>query len=154
MQLAEVVGTVVATVKCEGLEGVKFLIVQPLDRDREPVGRPVVAADAVAAAGVHGLNHQAVILIDLALDWTADPEKPLRVLRLRSDRFDPRALVGKAGSSVQAIGRFVSTLIERTGALALPDPGSARGGPFELFRDLAEYEQQVLRAERPHSRPR
>ncbi len=51
MQLAEVVGTVVATVKYEGLEGVKFLIVQPLDRDRRPKGRPVVAADAVAMAG-------------------------------------------------------------------------------------------------------
>jgi ethanolamine utilization protein EutN len=51
MQLAEVIGTVVATIKYEGLEGVKFLIVQPLDRDREPVGRPVVAADAVEMAG-------------------------------------------------------------------------------------------------------
>ena len=51
MQLAEVVGTVVATVKSEGLEGVRFLIVQPLDRNRKPKGRPVVAADAVAMAG-------------------------------------------------------------------------------------------------------
>jgi ethanolamine utilization protein EutN len=51
MQLAEVIGTVVATLKYEGLEGVKFLIVQPLDRDRRPEGRPVVAADAVAMAG-------------------------------------------------------------------------------------------------------
>lgn len=51
MQLAEVQGTVVASVKYEGLEGVKFLIVQPLDRDLEPEGRPLVAADAVAAAG-------------------------------------------------------------------------------------------------------
>ncbi|OFW66317.1 MAG: ethanolamine utilization protein EutN [Actinobacteria bacterium RBG_16_68_21] len=51
MQLAEVIGTVVASVKYEGLEGVKFLVVQPLDRDRQPVGRPVVAADAVAMAG-------------------------------------------------------------------------------------------------------
>ncbi|HLA66793.1 MAG TPA: EutN/CcmL family microcompartment protein [Acidimicrobiia bacterium] len=51
MQLAEVIGTVVATVKYEGLAGVRFLIVQPLDRDRVPTGRPVVAADAVAMAG-------------------------------------------------------------------------------------------------------
>ena len=54
-----------------------------------------------------------------------------------------------ASSPVEAVGRFVSTLIERTGALALPDPSSARGEPFEIFRDLAGYEQQVLRAERP-----
>jgi len=51
MQLAEVTGTVVATIKYDGLEGVKFLIVQPLDRDRRPQGSPVVAADAVAMAG-------------------------------------------------------------------------------------------------------
>ena len=51
MRLAEVTGTLVATVKYEGLEGVKFLIVQPLDRDQRPAGEPVVAADAVAMAG-------------------------------------------------------------------------------------------------------
>lgn len=51
MQLAEVIGTLVATVKADGLEGVRFLVVQPLDRDRVPKGRPVIAADAVAMAG-------------------------------------------------------------------------------------------------------
>ena len=51
MQLAEVIGTVVASVKSDGLEGVRFLIVQPLDREQQPRGRPVVAADAVAMAG-------------------------------------------------------------------------------------------------------
>jgi ethanolamine utilization protein EutN len=42
---------VVATVKYDGLEGIKFLIVQPLDRYQQPEGRPVVAADAVHMAG-------------------------------------------------------------------------------------------------------
>lgn len=51
MQLGRVTGTVVATVKYEGLEGVKLLIVQPLDRRQQPTGRPVVAADAVHMAG-------------------------------------------------------------------------------------------------------
>lgn len=51
MQLAEVTGTVVATVKYPGLEGARFLIVQPLDRERRPDGRQVVAADAVEMAG-------------------------------------------------------------------------------------------------------
>ena len=51
MQLGRVMGTVVATVKAEGLEGVKFLVVQPLDKHQEDVGEPVVAADAVAMAG-------------------------------------------------------------------------------------------------------
>lgn len=51
MQLARVVGTLVASVKADGLEGVKFLIVQPLDKHREPEGGPVVAADGVHMAG-------------------------------------------------------------------------------------------------------
>jgi len=51
MQLARVHGTVVATIKSEGLEGVRFLIVQPLDKYLQPVGRHVVAADAVHMAG-------------------------------------------------------------------------------------------------------
>ncbi len=51
MQLGRVFGTVVASTKVRGLEGVRFLIVQPLDRQQRDVGRPVVAADAVAMAG-------------------------------------------------------------------------------------------------------
>ncbi len=51
MQLAKVIGTVVATQKYEGLEGIKFLIVQPLTKQQQPKGEPVVAADATAQAG-------------------------------------------------------------------------------------------------------
>jgi microcompartment protein CcmK/EutM len=51
MQLARVTGTVVATVKTPGLTGVKLLIVQPLDRQLQPQGGQVVAADAVHMAG-------------------------------------------------------------------------------------------------------
>jgi ethanolamine utilization protein EutN len=51
MQLGRVIGTVVATVKADGLEGVRMLVVQPLDKRREPAGTPVVAADAIHMAG-------------------------------------------------------------------------------------------------------
>jgi ethanolamine utilization protein EutN len=51
MQLGRVEGTVVATIKSEGLEGVRFLIVQPLDKRQQPLGDRVVAADAVHMAG-------------------------------------------------------------------------------------------------------
>ena len=51
MQLARVTGTLVASVKADGLEGVKFLIVQPLDRRRRPDGSALVAADGVHMAG-------------------------------------------------------------------------------------------------------
>ncbi len=51
MQVARVVGDVVATRKHDALTGVKLLLVQPLDPARQPVGRLLVAADA-AGAGV------------------------------------------------------------------------------------------------------
>ena len=51
MKLGRVIGTVVASTKVAGLQGVRFLIVQPLDRDRRESGTPVVAADGVAMAG-------------------------------------------------------------------------------------------------------
>jgi ethanolamine utilization protein EutN len=51
MNLARVIGTVVAEQKYTGLQGVKLLIVQPLDRRQHPAGEPVVATDATAQAG-------------------------------------------------------------------------------------------------------
>ncbi len=49
MHLARVIGDVVATRKDETLTGIKLLVVQPLNPDRQPAGRPLVAADAVGA---------------------------------------------------------------------------------------------------------
>jgi ethanolamine utilization protein EutN len=49
VQLARVIGDVVATRKDEQLSGIKLLIVQPLSPDHQPVGRPLVAVDAVGA---------------------------------------------------------------------------------------------------------
>lgn len=51
MEFARVIGTLVATRKYEGLEGVKLLIIQPLDKALQPQGRPVVAADGTGQAG-------------------------------------------------------------------------------------------------------
>ena len=51
MQIAKVVGAVVATVKDENLSGLKLLILQPLTPEGEPVGRTLIAVDA-AGAGV------------------------------------------------------------------------------------------------------
>ncbi len=46
MNLGRVIGTVVSTQKVPGLDGVKLLIVQPLDENLEPAGDPLVACDA------------------------------------------------------------------------------------------------------------
>jgi microcompartment protein CcmK/EutM len=49
MQVAQVIGTVVATHKAASLTGVKLLIVQFVNDKREPVGTPQVAGDTVQA---------------------------------------------------------------------------------------------------------
>lgn len=49
MYLGRVIGTVVASEKSAGLEGVKFLLVQPLDDRGEPSKPREVAVDAVQA---------------------------------------------------------------------------------------------------------
>jgi microcompartment protein CcmK/EutM len=47
--LARVVGTVVATRKDPGLTASTLLVIQPLQADRTPQGKPLVAIDSVGA---------------------------------------------------------------------------------------------------------
>ena len=49
MQLARVVGTVVATHKEESIQGIKLLVVRPLDEEGRESGNALVSADAVGA---------------------------------------------------------------------------------------------------------
>ena len=49
MQLARVVGTVVATRKEESIQGIKLLVVRPLDEEGRESGNAIVSADAVGA---------------------------------------------------------------------------------------------------------
>lgn len=47
MQLADVIGNVVATVKDEGLGARTLLVIQPVHPSGSPAGSPLVAVDAV-----------------------------------------------------------------------------------------------------------
>jgi ethanolamine utilization protein EutN len=49
MIFGRVHGTAVCTIKYPGLEGIKLLIVQPLNKQLEPIGSLQVAADVVQA---------------------------------------------------------------------------------------------------------
>jgi ethanolamine utilization protein EutN len=49
VQIARVVGDVVATIKDAELEGHKLLVLQPVLPDRSAVGRALVAVDATGA---------------------------------------------------------------------------------------------------------
>jgi microcompartment protein CcmK/EutM len=49
VQLARVLGEVVATMKDAQLSGLKLLVLQPLTASGEPAGRTLVAVDSVGA---------------------------------------------------------------------------------------------------------
>jgi ethanolamine utilization protein EutN len=49
MLFGKVVGTAVCTMKYQDLEGIKLLVVQPLNKRLEPLGQLQVAADVVQA---------------------------------------------------------------------------------------------------------
>ena len=52
MQLGEVIGKVVATLKDPSLQGIPLLVIQPIDENRKVSGLPLVAIDVVSAG--HG----------------------------------------------------------------------------------------------------
>ncbi|OFX37170.1 MAG: hypothetical protein A2X08_06210 [Bacteroidetes bacterium GWA2_32_17] len=54
MKLGRVIGRVVSTVKVESFEGLKLMLVQPLDEKLNNVGNAIVAVDTIQS-GVGGL---------------------------------------------------------------------------------------------------
>ncbi len=47
MFVAEVIGTLVASIKDPALEGIKLMLVQPLDKAGKATGQPLVATDMI-----------------------------------------------------------------------------------------------------------
>lgn len=51
MYIGKVVGNIVSTQKDESLQGLKLLVVQPLNDDLEPKGKPIIAIDTIRQSG-------------------------------------------------------------------------------------------------------
>jgi hypothetical protein len=86
-----------------------------------------------------------VLLVDLCLSAEAEPE--LQLLRLRSDRFDPRRLVPTAATSpLEALRTFVSALAAAAHAPLLPEADVTGDAPLRIYRDLTSYQREVLGA--------
>jgi microcompartment protein CcmK/EutM len=60
MQIARVIGTVVATQKHRKFEGAKLLLVQPLNIDDSPRGNTLLAVDGVGA----GVSEKVLIVLE------------------------------------------------------------------------------------------
>ncbi len=47
MKLGKVIGRVVSTVKVDSFEGLKLLLVQPIDENKKNIGDPIVTVDTI-----------------------------------------------------------------------------------------------------------
>jgi membrane associated rhomboid family serine protease len=99
---------------------------------------------AVSAAIVADQGPKPILVIDLLANWNEPEAEALRGVRLRSDRFDPRRLLGSEGDPRQAFGALVGRLIEASRAVPLPSAEAALGQPFARYATLAEYQREVL----------
>jgi ethanolamine utilization protein EutN len=60
MQIARVIGNVVATQKSRKFDGAKLLLVQPLNADDTPRGTALLAVDSVGA----GVNEKVLVVLE------------------------------------------------------------------------------------------
>jgi membrane associated rhomboid family serine protease len=108
---------------------------------------PYERIDAVSVAAVKGLSHKTVIVIDVILNWVSLPGEPLKVIRFRSDEFNPRALAPDAHSVIVALRAVLAEILRRSGAVPLPDADAASGKRFATCSDLTAYQRSVLGAD-------
>ncbi len=137
-----------------GPSAVKFTTAVPVELDPGGIRLRIDGAapslltwehiQAVAVGLIAGLAPKPIVVIDLALNWADGGDAVLEVLRLRSDSFRARALVGGEGSALEALRALLAQLLARSGAVPLPDGGSAHGLPFREFPDPSSYERDVL----------
>jgi membrane associated rhomboid family serine protease len=99
---------------------------------------------AVAVAGVHGVSDKPVVLIDLLLDGGGG-ERPLSVVRFRSDRYDPRRLAPRASGPLDALRAIAGALVSRCRARPLPTADAVACRPVPVYSSLEEYHASVLR---------
>jgi hypothetical protein len=71
----------------------------------------------------------------------------MKLIRLHSNRFNPKRLAPSATSPVAALQQLVAHVIEQSGAMPLPNASAAEGRPFASYGDVASYEREVLGGE-------
>ena len=49
MRLAKVLGNIVCTIKNPELQGTKLMVIQPIDGQHRPQGKPMIAIDSIGA---------------------------------------------------------------------------------------------------------
>lgn len=88
-----------------------------------------------------------VVIVDLVLNWSHDGDEVLRIVRLKSDGFDPRMILEASDAHVDPLAGFLMELMARTQATPLPDPESALGLDVRAYDSLQVYEREVLQVD-------
>jgi len=121
-------------------------------KTRLPFGR----IQAMAVASVKGIASKPVVIVDFAINWEAGRE-PLRLIRLQSDRYDPRALVqglretdasnSESLPAIAALRIFLRQVLGGGDITPMPNPAAAGAEPLAKYESLSAYQRDVLMAE-------
>jgi len=114
-----------------------------VELDGQPRTVDLESIQVIAVCGIKRAAQKPVVLVDLFLDSPWGDRPQLRVIRLTSETFDPRQLVG-GDDGMSAFQKFLEQLFEVSEAVPLPDPEAARGRPFRSFSTVKDYEKEVL----------
>lgn len=110
MKLGKVIGKVWATRRDPQLEGVKLYVLQQVDADLQPVGKPFIAADAIGSG-----EGEIVYYVNAREACYAFPERPIP-----SDASIIGILDSLYANSAKAIEEFKTRWLEQRKAAQLP----------------------------------
>jgi len=108
---------------------------------------PIARIECIVVAGISGLASRPVLIVDIALYWMSDSSEPLKVIRFRSDRFDPRTFEPAEINPLDALAAWVRRLQIRSEAMCLPSR-AILNGQFARYDNVEDYESEVLAAMR------
>ncbi|MBJ18724.1 MAG: hypothetical protein CL933_04795 [Deltaproteobacteria bacterium] len=106
---------------------------------------PYARIQAISVAAVLGLGPRPVLILDFVLNWRGDASEPMKLIRFRSDRFDPFKYSPDTGDPLAALTAWVVELEGLSGAICLPTRGILKGH-FTRHASLEVYEREVLMA--------
>jgi membrane associated rhomboid family serine protease len=123
---------------------------QWVEIDASPRGKskvPFARIQTVAMAAVGGLGVRPVLIVDVILNGSDSLDEPMKLIRFRSDRFDPLGLEPAAANPLAALIAWVTRLQHGSNAICLPS-SKIMDGAFSRFETLEAYERAVLMASR------
>jgi len=123
-----------------GSEGVE-IDASPRGKSKVPFSR----IQTIAMVAVDGLGSRPVLVIDILLNGSDGIHAPMKLIRFRSDRFDPLVLEPEAASPLMALLAWIKRIQAGSNAICLPS-NRILAGKFSRFDSLEAYERQVLSA--------